>query len=114
MKEALVELNKLRGVRGSLLVAPDGMVVTSALAEGLQEDVVGAMAASVATTALRCLERMGIGRLSQALLDATNGKLFLCDAGVGYLVTLADPDVNTGLIRVEMRAAAEKIRGKAP
>jgi hypothetical protein len=110
MKEVLGELNRIKGVMGSLIAAPDGMIIASDLAVQTPDEVLGAMAASVGATVAKALDRMQQGKFIQAMMDAANGKIFLADAGIGYLVVVTDKDVNVGLVRVEMRAAADKLR----
>jgi len=110
MREILAELNKVKGIMGSMVVAPDGMVIASDLAVQTPDEVLGAMAASVATTIAKSLERMNQGKLHQAMLDATEGKIFISEVGIGYLVVVTNKDVNVGLVRVEMRGASERLR----
>ncbi len=110
MKEVLAELNRIKGVMGSLIAANDGMIIASDLAVQTPDEVLGAMAASVGATAAKALERMQQGAFVQAMMDAANGKIFLTEAGIGYLVVVTDKDVNVGLVRVEMRTAADRLR----
>jgi len=110
MKEVLAELNRMKGVMGSLIAAPDGMIIAADLAVQTPDEVLGAMAASIGATIAKALERMQQGKFVQAMMDAENGKIFITDAGIGYLVVVTDKDVNVGLIRVEMRNAAEKLK----
>jgi len=35
--------------------------------------------------------------------------MFFCDAGIGILVVLAEPEVNIGLVRLEMKNAISKL-----
>jgi len=110
VKEILAELNKVKGIMGSMVVAADGMVIASDVAVQTPDEVLGAMAASIATTITKSLERMNHGKLHQAMLDATEGKIFISDVGMGFLVVVTDKDVNVGLIRVEMRSASDRLR----
>ena len=63
MKEVLGELNRIKGVMGSLIAAPDGMIIASDLAVQTPDEVLGAMAASVGATVAKALDRMQQGLL---------------------------------------------------
>lgn len=111
MKATLEELSKIKGVIGTMLVSRDGMVILSDLPEGTEHDRVAAMAALIATTTDVSLSKIERGGLVHAMFDADAGKMFLSDAGKGFLVVLTKSDINVGLIRLEMRTAAARIRG---
>jgi predicted regulator of Ras-like GTPase activity (Roadblock/LC7/MglB family) len=110
MKKTLEELSKVTGVTGTMLVSRDGMVILSDLPEGTEQDRVAAMAALVATTTDNSLHKIQRGALLHAMFDADGGKMFLSDAGKGFVVVLTKDDVNVGLIRLEIKTAAERIR----
>jgi len=109
MYEALRELNKTTGVTGSMVVGRDGMVIAADLAENVQEEEIGALAASISENVRKSLERLNATPLTDLCVEASQGKLFLSDVGIGMLVVTAEPDVNLGLVRLEMRNAATKI-----
>jgi predicted regulator of Ras-like GTPase activity (Roadblock/LC7/MglB family) len=43
-------------------------------------------------------------------VEASKGKLFLNDVGLGILAVTTDPQVNVGMVRLEIKNAAEKIK----
>ncbi len=110
MKEVLENLTQVSGVRGSLFVGRDGMIIAADLPADVSEDRVAAVAGAIAATVEDSLSRLERGPLVHAQIDADAGKVFLQEAGPGLLVVLAQPDVNTGLIRLEMKAAADKLQ----
>jgi len=110
MRAILAELSKLSGVIGTMLVSTDGMVILTDLPEGSEHDRVAAMAALIGRTTDSSLDKIKRGHLTHAMFDADGGKMFLSDAGKGFLVVLTRDDINVGLIRLEMKAAAERIR----
>ncbi|MFQ6002169.1 MAG: roadblock/LC7 domain-containing protein, partial [Candidatus Zixiibacteriota bacterium] len=71
---------------------------------------VGALAASIVSTVQKSMSRLSHDALKQITIEASDGKLFLTDAGIGILAVTTDPQVNVGLIRLEIRNAAEKVR----
>ncbi|MBN2226428.1 MAG: roadblock/LC7 domain-containing protein [candidate division Zixibacteria bacterium] len=109
MYQILDELNKTSGITGSMVVGNDGIVIAADLDTSLEDDAVGALAASITSTIQKSLERMQQSALKQITIEANTGKLFFADAGVGILVVTAEHDVNIGLIRLEIKNAIAKI-----
>lgn len=110
MYEILEELNKTSGVNGSMIVGKDGIVIAADLNAQLQNETVGALAASIVSTVQKSMSRLSSDALKQVTVEANNGKLFLTDVGIGVLAVTTDPQVNVGLIRLEIKNAAEKVR----
>jgi predicted regulator of Ras-like GTPase activity (Roadblock/LC7/MglB family) len=112
MYQILEELNKTSGITGSMIVGRDGIVIASDLDTSLEEEAVGALAASITTNIQKSLDRLQQTSLSQVTIEAGSGKLFFSDAGIGILVVTAARDVNIGLIRLEIRNAISKMSGE--
>lgn len=110
MHEILEELNKTSGVNGSMIVGKDGIVIATNLRTQLQDEEVGALAASIISTVQKSMSRLSNDALKQVTVEASNGKLFLTDVGIGILAVTTDPQVNVGLIRLEVKNAAEKVK----
>ncbi len=49
------------------------------------------------------------GELVSFIVETDTNKIFFNSSRSGFLVSLATPDANLGLIRVEMRTATEKL-----
>lgn len=110
MYQILEELNKTSGISGSVLVGNDGIIIAADLDTRFQDEAVGAMAASIISTVQKSLDKLKSTPLKQMTIEAEQGKLFLTDVGFGILVVTAEPDVNIGLIRLEIKNAASKIK----
>jgi predicted regulator of Ras-like GTPase activity (Roadblock/LC7/MglB family) len=111
MYQVLSELNKTAGITGSMVVGNDGIVIASDMEEKYEGDTVGALAASITTNIQKSLERLKTSPLSQVTIEADQNKLFFTDAGkLGILVVTTEPQVNIGLIRLEIRNALEKLQ----
>ena len=104
-------VTRVRGVRGAMLVAgDDGLVVAEQLREGIKGPAVAALAASIASRLRRALEAAGIGAGQFWHLQAEQGALLVVTAASGVLVVaVAEPDVNVGLVRLELLRAAEAV-----
>ena len=109
--QALDLVTRVRGVRGAMLVsADDGIVVAEQLMEGIKGAAVAALAGSVASRLGRALEAAGLGAGVFWHLQAAQGALLVVGAPSGILVVaVAEPDVNVGLVRLELLRAAEGV-----
>jgi hypothetical protein len=110
MYQILEELNKTTGITGSMLVGNDGIIIAADLDTSFQDETVGAMAASIVSTVQKSLERLKSTHLKQVTIEAEQGKLFLTDVGFGILVVTTEPNVNVGLVRLEIKNTASKIK----
>lgn len=110
MYQILEELNKTTGITGSMLVGNDGIIIAADLDTRFQDDTVGAMAASIISTVQKSMERLKSTHLKQVTIEAEQGKLFLTDVGFGILVVTTEPSVNVGLVRLEIKNTASRIK----
>ena len=110
MYKILEELNKTTGINGSMIVGQDGIVIAADLNSQLQDEAVGALAASILDTVKKSMGRLSNEDLKQVTVEASKGKLFLNDVGLGILAVTTDPRVNVGMVRLEIKNAAERIK----
>jgi predicted regulator of Ras-like GTPase activity (Roadblock/LC7/MglB family) len=110
MYDILNELNKTTGISGSMVVGQDGIVIAADMNTQLEDEAVGALAASIVSTVKSSMERLSNEGLKQITVEADKGKLFLTDVGIGILAVTTEPQVNVGMIRLEIKSAAGKIR----
>lgn len=108
---ALERITRIRGVRGAMLVAgEDGLVVAESVMEGVRGNAVAALAASLAKRLRKACEAAGGGVPQFVHLQGETGTLVAVPAPDGVLVVaVGDQDVNIGLLRLEMRRAAESV-----
>lgn len=116
MSKALDLITRVRGVRGAMLVsAEDGLVVAEQLMEGIKGSAVAALAASLAGKLRRAMEAAGTGTSVFWHLQAEQGALLVVPGGGAnteggiLVVAVAEPDVNIGLVRLELLRAAEAV-----
>lgn len=108
---ALEPLTTVRGVRGAMILsAAEGWVVASMLAEELADDTAAALAASLVARLTRATSAAGAGVPRFVHLRARDGVLLAVPAGPELLVlAVADVEVNVGLARLELMAAAGRV-----
>jgi uncharacterized protein len=109
MDRILAELNKIPGVVGSFVVAPDGIIVASDYATELKDELIAALTSSIINSTEKATKKMEQGELVSFIIETDTNKLFFNSTRMGFLVSVSNPDANLGLIRVEIRAAAEKL-----
>jgi predicted regulator of Ras-like GTPase activity (Roadblock/LC7/MglB family) len=109
--QALDLITRVRGVRGAMLVtAEDGLIVAEQLMEGIKGSAVAALAASLANRLGRAMEAAGVGASQFWHLQAEQGALLVVGTTAGILVVaITEPDVNVGLVRLELLRAAEVV-----
>ena len=110
-ERALDLVTRVRGVRGAMLVASDdGLVVAEQLMEGIKGPAVAALAASLGNRLRRAMEAAGVGTTPFWHLQCEQGALLVVPAASGILVVaVAEPDVNVGLVRLELLRAGEVV-----
>ncbi len=112
MYATLTELNKTSGIKGSMLVGADGIIIAADLESDLEDDTVGALSASILAGVKKAIKRLNYGALKQIMVEAEKGKIFLAECRLGILVVLTETEVNIGLIRLEMKAALKKVENQ--
>jgi predicted regulator of Ras-like GTPase activity (Roadblock/LC7/MglB family) len=110
MKEILSELNQEVGVKGSMVVTQDGIVVASDLTTGLSDEVVAAVASGAIQSTNAQLNRIGQPNLSKFVLEAGFGKMVFIDIGIAYLVVILDQRINMDVTLIAISGAAYRIR----
>jgi len=97
-------------IEASAIVSVDGLIMASALQQGVEEDRVSAMSAAMLSLGERISGELGRGGLEQVYIKGDNGSILLTSVGVEAVLTaLARQDAKLGLIFLEMRRAAEDI-----
>lgn len=109
MERTLAELNKTPGIIGSFVVAADGIIVASDFTSEINDEMMGALTSSIINSTEKATKKMEHGDLVSFIVETDRNKLFFNAARVGFLVCVASKEANLGLVRVEMRAACERL-----
>jgi predicted regulator of Ras-like GTPase activity (Roadblock/LC7/MglB family) len=113
MRDILAALNDVVGVRGSLVVTHDGMVIAAELGEDLKEDALAAIATAVIRNTVAALREARYDSFVRYDLCATHGRMFFVDTGTTYLVVVMDMNIDIGPAELEIKSAARRIRQQA-
>lgn len=109
LERILADLNGVEGVTGSLVSGRDGLIIAERAPEGTDTDLACAMASTLFGTGEKAAEELSQGDVSQAMVEANGGKLLLIAGEQAILMAMTDPEVNLGLIRIEMRRCIKEI-----
>ncbi len=97
-------------IEASAIVSVDGLIMASALQQGVEEDRVSAMSAAMLSLGERISGELGRGGLEQVYIKGDTGSIVLTSVGAEAVLTaLARQEAKLGLIFLEMRRAAEDI-----
>lgn len=109
MKRILEDINKTKGVLGSLIVGGDGMIVLSNLPTEYDEDYISALVASAVDSANKAISGIDNDVFKMVLVEGTDKNLFIFNTKLGFLLIISKVETNIGLIRVECKKTVAKI-----
>lgn len=112
VRSVLRELNTSSGdIEASAAITTDGFIIGAVLDKGVDEDRFAAMCASLLALAERAAEEISRGAMKQVMIEGSSGVMLLVRAGEeGVLAVAAKPTVNLGMVFLEARKSAEKIK----
>ncbi len=97
-------------IEASAIVSVDGLIMASALQQGVEEDRVSAMSAAMLSLGERISTELGRAGLEQVYIKGNAGSIILTSVGEEAVLTaMARQDAKLGLIFLEMRRAAEDL-----
>ena len=97
-------------IEASALVSVDGLIMASALPEGVEDDRVSAMSAAMLSLGERIAQELQRGELEQVYIKGDDGYVILTAVGEEAVLTaLVRPEAKLGLVFLEMRRAAEDL-----
>jgi len=91
-------------VEASAVVSIDGLIIASALPDGVEEDRVSAMSAAMLSLGERIAREFSRGSIEQVFVKGERGYIVLMAVGEDAVLTiLVREDAKLGLILLEMR-----------
>jgi len=109
MKNMLEDLNKTKGVLGSLIVGGDGMIILSNLPTEYDDDYISALVASAVDSANKAISGIDNENFKMVIIEGTEKNLFILTTKIGFLLVISKVGINIGLIRVECKKSVDKI-----
>jgi predicted regulator of Ras-like GTPase activity (Roadblock/LC7/MglB family) len=97
-------------IEASAVVSVDGLIMASALQQGVEEDRVSAMSAAMLSLGERISNELGRAGLEQVYIKGSKGSIVLTSIGEEAVLTaMARHEAKLGMIFLEMRRAAEDL-----
>lgn len=112
MKTILNALNSVVGVKGSMVVTPEGIIVASDLRGALDEESVAAVGSRFLRVAQEQAGKVGVKGVSRFVLEGTHGKIVFVPAGKAFLVVIADMNLEIDASFIEILSAARRIEAR--
>ena len=113
MNSVLKKINRINGVKGSLLVNREGMIVVSEVPEGIDENGISALASTIYINLESALKRLNFGVPNRLTISGEKGRILLFRIEDELVLTvITRKDINMGLLKVELKDAAEELLGK--
>ncbi len=109
MEEILAQLNRVRGIGGSLLVSADGLPMASALRSGTDENDLSATVGELLGAAGRLTQHLGLGSTTLFNAVSDQGGLLLVSTGPAFIVLLIDAGANLALVQIEAKPLIERL-----
>ena len=110
MLEILNDLNEVAGVKGSMVVTQDGIVVHSALGNDLEQETVAAVSSAMIQSARRAMDRLGQKTFTRFILTSSWGRMVFVDLEIAYLVVITSQNIKLDVILIEIDSTAYRIR----
>lgn len=97
-------------VEASALISTDGLMIASALPQGMDEDRVGAMSAALLSLGDRAARELARGTLERVLLQGERGYVIMSASGTEAVLTvLAKQNAKLGLLFLDIKRASESL-----
>ncbi len=97
-------------VDAAAIISLDGLIMASALPDGMSEDRISAMSAAMLSLGEQINKEMGLGTLEQLYTRGSNGYVVLLAVGKdAVFTTLVQPEAKLGVLFLELRKTAEDL-----
>jgi len=97
-------------VEAAAVISLDGLIMASALPDGMSEDRISAMSAAMLSLGEQINREMGLGTLEQLYTRGSNGYVVLLAVGKdAVFTTLVQPEAKLGVLFLELRKTAEDL-----
>lgn len=97
-------------VEAAAIISLDGLIMASALPDGMSEDRISAMSAAMLSLGEQINKEMGLGTLEQLYTRGSNGYVVLLAVGKdAVFTTLVQPEAKLGVLFLELRKTADDL-----
>jgi predicted regulator of Ras-like GTPase activity (Roadblock/LC7/MglB family) len=110
MKNLLTGLNESIGIRGSLVITRDGVVVAACMGEDLDRETLAALTSSVLVALKGAGPSLELGEISRFTLSAKHGRLIFEITEALVLVVITDKDIDLDITLLEIAGLAKRLQ----
>jgi hypothetical protein len=111
LENLLASLRDIGNIEGLSIVSKDGLVISSLLDERFDGETLAAMVATMGGAAETVVGELKIGMPERIVVESQKGKLIAVEAGENaILVVLSSPNAPLGMLFIEAKKTAEKIK----
>lgn len=97
----LSDINNIKGVKGSIIVGRDGLLIDSTIKDATPKELIGAVASSIYSNVEVATNRMQRGQLKQMFLSTDMGLSVINDLeNLGLLIVLTDKEAESHLVEL--------------
>jgi len=111
LEELLMELTRsVKGILAAVIVDSQGLPISSIMPQGIEEELIAAMTATILSVSQNALKELGQGTIEKIMVEGDNGSLILRNAGENaILAVLVDNKSNIGLIFYALKKFSKRI-----
>ena len=111
VREILGKLGQLAGVRGGLIVTPDGFVITANLPPPISAEELAALGATLGRELELGMDRLARGTFRTAFFSTDGGAIFLGGSPIGFVILLGDAGAEPAAVSPALQEAVARLEG---
>lgn len=104
-------VNQVMGVQGAVISSLDGLPLASYLVDGLGEERLAAMSATMLSLGERIGQELGRGNINRLFVEGEKGYVTLIGCGPdAVLLVLSDSSLKQGVLMLEIKSILQDLR----
>ena len=111
VREILGKLGQLAGVRGGLIVTPDGFVITADLPPPISAEDLAALGATLGRELELGMDQPARGTFRTAFFSTDGGAIFLGGSPIGFVILLGDTGAEPASVSPALLEAVTRLEG---
>lgn len=111
VREILGKLGQLAGVRGGLIVTPDGFVITADLPPPISAEELAALGATLGRELELGMDQLARGTFRTAFFSTDGGAIFLGGSTIGFVILLGDTGAEPAAVAPALLEAVASLEG---
>jgi predicted regulator of Ras-like GTPase activity (Roadblock/LC7/MglB family) len=111
VRELLGKLGQLAGVRGGLIVTPDGFVIAADLPPPISAEDLAALGATLGRELELGVDQLARGTFRTAFFSTDGGAIFLGGSPIGFVILLGDAGAEPAAVSPALLEAVARLEG---